>query len=397
MLWIPLAALLLAGCSSPHAPTVLHAAPNGSTLPTLREALSLAAACARSRILLQPGLHRIAEPLHLPKGCTLQGRGVATVSGGVDIGPWEPVPETPWLFAAALPAGLGWHRGVYQLFVDGQRRGVARSATMRFSKVSSTGLEVAPGQILGHYANQSALRCVTYQHWTAAIQRVLSANASSNQITLEHTPDPMTGDKGSGSRYYLENAPEYLRPGSGTFYAEQHRIVYSPLAGDEAARFSRSPQPKVIAPRPGLYELIRSNDTHDVRIDGVNFAHTDVEMEECLAGGCAGQSVSWLDKAALHFEASSRLHLVNVSIQHVGGHALWFGAGVSNASCTHSLIHDLAAGGVRIGGPYRGDQAIKLNKTATNVTLSDTVIKDGGNLFRFGGESASFFVNVLNL
>ena len=221
-----LVALLLTHYGSCRASSqvVINAAPNSATLPALDEALRIAARSAHSLINLQPGVYRVKQPVKLPAGSTLLGRGLATVSGGIEIGPWKPVPDRDWLFSAALPAEL-WGVGSSQLFVNGQRRGVARSSTMQFTQVTATGLQAAAGQILQHYENQTALRCVTYQHWTAAITRVESVNATTGQITLERKPDPMTGDESSGSRYFLENAPEYLHAGSGTFYANQQTGV----------------------------------------------------------------------------------------------------------------------------------------------------------------------------
>ena len=162
-------------------------------------------------------------------------------------------------------------------------------------------------------------------------------------------------------------------------------MLYSPLDGDETRQFTNpSSQPEVIIPRAGLYELISNNGTDDIEINGVTFEHTDVAFSECFAQGCAGQSVSWLTKAAIHFESSARLSLVNVSIKHVGGHGLWFGPACRDSFITDSYIGDLAAGAVRIGGSYRGAEAKRLGKTAMNITVSDTVIRDGGNIFRSG-------------
>ena len=69
-----------------------------------------------------------------------------------------------------------------QLWVAGQRRSVARSPTMRFNHTLPTGLQVQPGQLLSHYSNVSAIRAITYQHWTATICQVVSLDATKTKL-----------------------------------------------------------------------------------------------------------------------------------------------------------------------------------------------------------------------
>ena len=67
----------------------------------------------------------------------------------------------------------------------------------------------------------------------------------------------------------------------------------------------------------------------------------------------------------------------------MGGYGVNFGAGVRDARFSHGRIEDLAAGGVRIGEASGYENGTEL-RTARNVTVTDTVIRDGGNVFRAG-------------
>ena len=255
--------------------TIIRASPSGrvSLAAALAEAAAAASAGgAPTTVLLEPGVHRVEAPLQMPSGVRLSGGGRATVSGAVEIGGWAAVPGKPWLHRAPLPEPLQG-RSVHQLFVSGQRRGAARSLTMRFSNLSATGLVAAPGQLLPTYANASAMLCLTYQHWTAAVRQVIAIDVASGAITLDAPPAAMTGDAMSGSRYALYNAPEYLSAGPGTFVADGTSILYAPLAAEHPF----SGQHEVLAAKPGLYEIVSSNNTADVALEDVTFAHTDVE------------------------------------------------------------------------------------------------------------------------
>ena len=234
---------------------------SGAGERTLEQALALASTADGSTALeLEPGTHRISQPLRIPSRVSLHGHGRATVSGGMAITGWQPEPGKAWLHRAALPAALRG-RPVNQLWVEGQRRGAARSPTMRFGNVTASGLQAAPGQLLTRYRNASDMRCVTYQHWTAAVRKVVAVDATTGMIKLDRAPAPMTGDASSGSRYFLENAPEYLSAGTGTFYADSDSILYAPLAAE--ASFTGK---DVVAARPGLLELVSNNHTQDISI-----------------------------------------------------------------------------------------------------------------------------------
>ena len=60
---------------------------------------------------------------------------------------------------------------------------------------------------------------------------------------------------------------------------------------------------------------------------------------------------------------------------------LWLGAGVHNVSFEHGRVLDVGAGGVRIGEAVSMDSD---ERKAENVLVSDSVIRDGGHIYRAG-------------
>ena len=392
--------------------TTVHATPNGLqsavgsvTEPTsLERALRLASDATSSGtvavVQLLPGRYELDAGISLPSRVVLRGQigAQTTLSGGVPIDGWTAVQGKPWLFIASLPTKLAGNC-VNQLFVAGQRRAPARSRTMRFNKTLPAGLHTNPGQLLADYANVSALRVVTWQHWTTVIDKVKSIDDADIEFSTG-APAAYTGDTASGSRFYLENAKEYLASGTGTFYADTKSIWFAPLASEHASFASGASE--VIAPKPGLVSLITNNNTRDIRLENVVFAHTDVDFvfnTPLLVEGqrvaradtllsvpvSSHQSVSGLNNAALHFEFSSNIVLTNVSIEHVGGFGLWFGAGVYNARFMHGRVEDVGAGAVRIGEASATHIHPDLPaRVALNVTVSDSILHDGGNVYKAG-------------
>jgi hypothetical protein len=164
--------------------TVGSAVEPASLANALRLASTATHAGAAAVVQLLPGRYQLDNSISVPSRVTLRGQVGAetTLSGGVPITGWAAVPGKPWLFVSSLPTQLAGSC-VNQLFVAGQRRAPARSATMRFNKVLPHGLHTTPGQLLPHYANVSAMRVITWQHWTTVIDKVESIGALDIQFS----------------------------------------------------------------------------------------------------------------------------------------------------------------------------------------------------------------------
>eukprot|EP01062_Namystynia_karyoxenos_P050446 TRINITY_DN3922_c0_g1_i1.p1 TRINITY_DN3922_c0_g1~~TRINITY_DN3922_c0_g1_i1.p1 ORF type:complete len:697 (+),score=175.02 TRINITY_DN3922_c0_g1_i1:103-2091(+) len=383
-LWAAAAAAGVAAAADP-AVRLQAAAEPGALAAALRSAAAVLGT-RPAEVALAPGVHTLSAPLSLPVGAhrlTLRGprAGGARVSGGVAVTGWVRDADAPWRWRAPAPAGLS---AISQLWVGGQRRIPARSPTMQYDGVGPAGASMSyitakPGQLLAKYANVSALRVVKYEHWTASSHRV--ASVSGTRVTLAHpVAFHYSTDAASGKRYYLENAAEYLASGSGQFYHDEGAgvLLYAPTAAELGAGGTFTAE--VMAPR--LVELVSSSGVSDVHLADVAFEHAGVEWAACLSGDCMAQSASFLTTAALRWVNSTRIVLERVNVSHTGGYGVWFGEGVTDSLMSGCRVSDVGAGGVRIGEATGGqDQPGRL---ARNVTVADSVLADGGHVYREG-------------
>jgi hypothetical protein len=287
-------------------------------------------------VQLAAGRYQLRSSLKIPSGVSLLGAtGSGTVlSGGIAITGWQPesLSGQPWLWRAVLPLVLrgplsendalhGWanstrDNAVRQLWVDGQRRGVARTKLMRFVRSLGSGITAKPGQLRRTY-NTTSLRAVTYQHWTAASRPVTGCPDDCNIHNLvcpeEDMPDclnktcpgpdvpcnqihwtepnyPYTGDgcganptynangpDGQNGRWYLQNSFDFLRPESGQFFADGVDIYYTPTAAERAAFVSGAAS--VYAARPGLRTLLHGGDARCLPHIGPEY--TDDQIFHC--------------------------------------------------------------------------------------------------------------------
>jgi hypothetical protein len=477
--------------AEPHA---LGSGGGGAHSAAIDEALRAAGAAVRvhghrtATVQLSAGRYELTSGLELPSGVSLRGAttggdGATVLSGGVRITGWQPDHQTgrSWLWRAPLPPVLrgSFHEvdavhgpanstmdnAIRQLWVGGQRRGVARSLPMRFEQSLPAGLVAKPGQLRQRY-NTTALRAVAYQHWTAASRPVSGCpddcdihnlvcpeedmpgclnmtcpgpDEPCNQIRWEETNAPFTGDgcgsnpaymaeeHGQNGRWYLQNSPEFLRPGSGTFFADGEDIYYSPMAKDELSLFAAGTA-EVVAARPGLRTLLHGgqewcfpsigpeytdeqifscgrNVSNSMAAQDLVLEHTDTDELLCLhtadaktnvkeKNRCTGQAASHIPSAAVHFMFAEQVHLHNLTIRHVGGFGCYLGAGVRHSSLRRSFVFDTGAGGARVGEtgdgacvpayspfPEQSDYWCNHTRVAHNVTLADNVFKDGGNIW----------------
>jgi hypothetical protein len=451
---------------------VWHAAPNSnggaaSVVAALRAAGEAARLQNRATtVQLASGRYQLHEPLVLPSGVSLLGAegGGTVLSGGVVITGWsvDGLAARQWLWRAPLPLPLrgsfdefsngprkeGWANGttddaIRQLWVNGQRRGVARTELLRYLSVTGMGIVAKPGQLRRSY-NSSSLRAVTYQHWTAAPRTVQgtsnlvcpeeelpgclnktcpAADFPCNQLDFTEAPYPFTGDgcgdkEGSGRRFYLQNAPEFLRAESGTFFADGESIYYSPMTS-ELADFQAGTA-NVMAARPGLRTLLHGggsgcfpligpeytdeqlarcgqNSSNTMRASDMVIEHTDTDELPCLGTAkgnlCTGQAASHIPSAAVHFMFATNVQLTGLTVRHVGGWGVWFGAGTRDCEMSHSVISDTGAGSARVGEAGDGacvpayaafnqsDYWCNETRIATNITVADSTLHDGGNIW----------------
>ncbi|HUI56849.1 MAG TPA: hypothetical protein VLY04_17865 [Bryobacteraceae bacterium] len=179
-----------------------------------------------------------------------------------------------------------------------------------------------------------------------------------------------------GHRYLIEAVKEALSTSTpGEWYADTDssgnptRITYVPAAGED---FSSNP-PAVTAPQTS--QIVVANGVSNVTFRGLTFSYTN-----WLAGNPGYSSFNGSEDsgkevvpAALSFTNSSHITLDSVTVSQVGGWAAEFvgtnaGFTASAGSCSglnpgncnnaviNSVLTDLGAGGLRLGGePAAGD------------------------------------------
>ncbi|MBM3498096.1 MAG: hypothetical protein FJX74_05440, partial [Armatimonadetes bacterium] len=316
------------------------------------------------RVLLRRGVHNLEAPLLLEpqdsgsEACPITYAAYPAerplISGGLEVKGWVKGEEGIW--RASLPGG---ERPLRQLFVNGQRRTLARSPnTGYFRMAGPNGVATDPrtGQAIN--AEKQAFRyqaedlgaagldgaeAVILFHWESGMFPISAADREHETIVLTGEMKwPFWADQ----RYFLQNAREALdAPGEWYLDRATDTLLYKPLPGEDMAKAT------VVAPR--LTQLVLMNGEPEaglwvehVRFEGLRFAYADHELEP--EGHCDWQAAVTVP-AVIQAVGARKCAVERCTIAHVGNYAIWFRWGCKGNRIVQNEITDIGAGGVRIG------------------------------------------------
>ncbi|NOY81127.1 MAG: right-handed parallel beta-helix repeat-containing protein [Kiritimatiellaeota bacterium] len=314
-------------------------------------------------------------------------------SGGVDLGPWEITPDG--MFQTRLPAAFANERLPTQLFVNGQRRTRARSPNTGYFRTdgplnplgdrnkarrnpeTKMGFRFKPGDIR-EWPDWRNMNLVVFHSWTASIH--WAAEISEKKHTLRFTAPSgwPIGWWENKQRYYIENVRAALdAPGEWIADAEAGTLLYIPLPGEKADTL------RAVAPVSN--QLVRFEGdarlgmpVEYIQLRSLTFLHSawDLPRDKAHDGQAA---VS--EDAAIHLSGARNCLFEDIELAHVGAYGVWLAAGSKNNRFVRCHIHDLGAGGIKIGetrSPRDDAQAVEHN------TVDNCLIHDGGHVFRAG-------------
>ena len=385
------------------------AEPNGARtdgpLATIGRAREAVRALRQAGRLTQPvvvrirGVHRLAEPLVLtpedsgtekcPVTYTAYPGGKPVLSGGRPITGWRKGEGKLWTaHIAEAKAGKWYFR---QLFVNGRRAQRARAPNKGYLRV--TGLvdpkpgakwnkgvdrfRFTPGDIKPWHDLHN-VEVVVYHSWNTSRVRIASVDEKQGIVTFTGPTifRPLGWDP--EQRYYVENARELLdEPGEWYLDRETGTLTYWPLPGEDMAKA------EVVAPQ--LAELVRFQGDAElglwvehIRLLGLSFQHADWTLGE---KGYGDPQAAVTVPAVVSAKGTRQCTVEGCEVAHVGTYGIWFSRGCKDNRIEQNHIHDLGAGGIRIG-----EAVMAKTDTAesTRNVIANNYIHDGGHIYPAG-------------
>ena len=368
----------------------------------VRQSRTAAKADKPCTVLIRGGTYRLAQPIVFGPEDSGTADGVVTYaaypgekpvfSGGRVITGWKRNAGAVW--TAPIPAKLAGEWYFKQLFVNGQRRTRARtpndgylrtdgslpglkSPRDRKDPATKMGFRFKAGD-LKRWDRLEDVNLLVYHSWTASLNWIQSLDEPNRIVRFTAPANWPTGYWERNQRYYVENALELLdAPGEWYLIRDTGVLCYWPLPGEDMSTA------EVVA--PAVRKLVRFDGdpkagrlVKHIRLRGLTFEHADWVVEN--RGRADGQAAAWLE-AAVFARGAHHCELLDCGVRHVGEYGVYFEQGCKDNRIVKCHVHDLGAGGVRIGY-MSGD------KDADLVSLRNVVdncfIHDGGHIFRAG-------------
>ncbi len=212
---------------------------------------------------------------------------------------------------------------------------------------------------------------VAYHSWEVSRHRVASVDSKTNLVTTTGNAPWAFMEWAPNQRYHLENFKEALDAPGEWFLDRDGTLYYKPLPGEDMTKAD------VIAPvveqfvrfvgQPELGQWVEH-----ITLKGLSFRHGQYVLPP--QGHGDGQAAFTIP-AVVMADGARRISIEDCEIGHVGIYGVWFRRGCHDCRIVRSYVHDLGAGGVRIGeGVIQPDQA---NRTH-HITVDNNIIRSGG-------------------
>lgn len=354
-------------------------------------------------VLIRGGTYRMASPFVLEP----QDSGTAEapvvyeaysgeqpiLSGGRPIAGWKMGPSKVWSARVPEVAEGKWY--FQQLFVNGKRRTRARSPndgyftivrkappevdpiTGKETTQDRTAFVYSPGD-LKPWPDLKEVNAIVFHSWETSRLRIAEIDEANHLVHFTGPACWPFENFGPRQRYYVENFAEAL-DAPGEWYLDRRSgvVTYYPMPGEDMERA------EVVAPYLTRSVELRGDAelglcVEHVTLKGLRFHYQDWTLEP---QGHSDPQAAVTVPAAVIADGAPNCTIERCEVAHVGDYGIWFRRGCKNNRIVHNRVHDLGAGGVRVG--EAGMAASDAAESSANV-VDNNHIFDGGHVYPAG-------------
>jgi hypothetical protein len=319
---------------------------------------------------------------------------IAVFTGGVKIQGFERVNSKLWKAFIPEVERYGWY--FEQFFVNGKRavrartpnenfffvknitetvveKGTGRSPELAVQKIflDSTDAEFFNSFSEGDFRDA----VITFYHkWDNTRKHVYEFDRSRSAIFTIGSGMKPWNLLDSKTRYFVENYKEALDAPGEWFLERSGNLYYIPREGENIWSST------FFVPCINDFISIRGNEksgkpVENIRFENMVFQVSGYRMPE--KGNEPSQAASSVD-AVITLDFARNITFQNCEIANTGTYAFWFRRGCSNCSVSGCYLHDLGAGGVKIGETIIRTE---VKEITNNITIDNNIIRDCGYIF----------------
>jgi len=315
-------------------------------------------------------------------------------TGGIRIIGFERVNEKLWKVFIPEVARYGWY--FEQLYVNGTRAKRARTPNEEFlfikgvsetvvEKGSGRAPELAVQKILIDSAGLALFKSVSpgemddviltfYHKWDNTRKHIYDFNPDQSAIYTIGTGMKPWNSFDNKTRYFVENYREAL-DAPGEWYLERSgNLWYVPREGENIWNST------FYVPVIEQFVIIQGDESTGKQVENILFKDIVFQVSGYHIpekGNEAAQAASPVD-AVIKLDFANNITFQDCEITNTGIYAFWFRRACSNCTVNRCYLHDLGAGGVKIGETIIRSDAQEITN---NITVDNNIIRNGGHLF----------------
>lgn len=215
---------------------------------------------------------------------------------------------------------------------------------------------------------------VAYHKWCVSRRFLTEIDMDQNAIiTIGEKLKSYSGWP-TNTRYHLENFRTALDTPDEWFLSRNGMLNYIPLPGENPTTA------KVAAPVVEKLVIFQGDPEkgqfiEHIELKGLAFEHNQALLPRT---GYAPYQAAYVTEAAIMADGARHITIRDCEVGHTATYAVWFRKGCKNCRIVRSYLHDLGAGGVRIGeGQIRPDEASR----TSHITVDNNIIRSGGRIY----------------
>jgi len=314
--------------------------------------------------------------------------------GGKRISGFEKVSETLWKARIPEVAETGWY--FEQLYVNGKRAIRAKSPNKGFYYLKDAS-ETIVDKGKGRTADLAVQKFRIFQEGIKEVSTFSANDFEDAVVTLYHKwdntrkrisgfdPDSMAiytvgqgvkpwNSPDKKTRYTIENFKAALDTCGEWYLDRAGELYYVPRSDETIGNL------EVMAPVASRLVVFEGDEKSGKKVENIRFENLSFQVSGYkmpLAGNEPAQAAAPVE-ASVMADFARNIHFVNCEISNTGTNAVWFRESCSDCSIEHCYLHDLGAGGVKIGTTRQPEEMENLTR---NIVVDNSIIRSGGFVF----------------
>jgi hypothetical protein len=250
--------------------------------------------------------------------------------------------------------------------VDGQEGKFHRTTSVR---PDALGLlkELSPDEI-------KDVTLIAYHKWCITRRFLREVDTGRNTIVTTGEKLKIYSGWPVNTRFQLENFKAALDTPGEWFLSRDGTLSYMPLPGQDMSKAKvAAPVIKKLVVFQGEPE--KEKFVEHIALRGLVFEHNQELLPKT---GYAPYQAAYVTEAAIMADGARSIAIEDCEVGHSATYAVWFRQGCRDCRLVRCYLHDLGAGGVRIGeGRIRADQPSR----TSHITVDNNIIRSGGRIY----------------